>query len=499
MRAAGGMMLAPGILRQDASRPAVASGTASGDLTRDRAVVWGRTDRRARMLVEWSTTESFQDVRRVRGPETAGGAGFTARVDLQVPQGERIFYRVQFEDLSDARNLSLPAAGSFLSAPRQARDVTFAWSADTVGQGWGINLEWGGMRMYDTIRRARPDFFIHCGDTIYADGPVAAEVRLSDGTLWRNLVTPAKSKVAETLDEFRGNYAYNHLDGHVRRFNAEIPQLVLWDDHEVRNNWFPGMSLADDDRYAEKNARVLAANARRAFLEFSPIRLAPDAIPPIYRSSSYGPLLEVFAIDLRTYRAPNSANSQPVAGADTVHAGARQLAWLTRALQASRATWKVIASDLPIGLIVRDGDAAFEAIANGDGQPLGREHEIAGLLRFIREQKIQNVVWVTGDVHYAAAHHYDPERARFKDFQPFWEFVAGPLHAGTFGPNALDGTFGPELRFASVPPGSPPNQPPSAGLQFFGFVRIAAGTKMMTVDLRNLAGQTIYSVDLEPA
>lgn len=499
MRAAGGMMMAPGILRQDASRPTVASGTASGDLTRDRAVVWGRTDRRARMLVEWSTTESFQNVRRVRGPETAAGAGFTARVDLQVPPGERIFYRVQFEDLSDARNLSLPAAGSFLSAPRQARDVTFAWSADTVGQGWGINLEWGGMRMYDTIRRARPDFFIHCGDTIYADGPVAAEVRLPDGTLWRNLVTPAKSKVAETLDEFRGNYAYNHLDDHVRRFNAEIPQLVLWDDHEVRNNWFPGMSLDADDRYAEKNARVLAANARRAFLECSPIRLAPGAIPPIYRSSSYGPLLEVFAIDLRTYRAPNSANRQPVAGADTVHAGARQLAWLKRGLQASRATWKVIASDLPIGLIVRDGDTAFEAIANGDGPPLGREHEIASLLRFIRQQKIQNVVWVTGDVHYAAAHHYDPERARFKDFQPFWEFVAGPLHAGTFGPNALDGTFGPELRFSSVLPGSPPNQPPSAGLQFFGFVRIAAGSKVMSVDLRNLAGQTIYSVDLEPA
>ena len=70
-------------------------------------------------------------------------------------------------------------------------------------------------------------------------------------------------------------------------------------------------------------------------------------------------------------------------------------------------------------------------------------------------ERIRNVVWVTGDVHYAAAHHYDPQRARFKEFDPFWEFVAGPLHAGTFGPNDLDGTFGPELRFSSVKPGSP--------------------------------------------
>ena len=140
-----------------------------------------------------------------------------------------------------------------------------------------------------------------------------------------------------------------------------------------------------------------------------------------------------------------------------------------------------------------------KAIANGDaGPPLGRELEIADLLRFMQQERIRNVVWVTGDVHYAAAHHYDPQRARFKEFDPFWEFVAGPLHAGTFGPNELDETFGPEVKFSSVEAGSPGNRPPSDGLQFFGFTRIRRATRVMTVDLRNLAGETIYSVDLEP-
>ena len=134
-----------------------------------------------------------------------------------------------------------------------------------------------------------------------------------------------KSKVAETLEEYRGNYTYNMLDDNVRRFNAEIPQLVLWDDHEVKNNWYPGMSLDADDRYTQKDPRVLAANARRAFLEHSPIRLSPGALPPIYRSCSYGPLLDVFAIDLRTYRGPHTSNRQPAANAETVPAGARQL------------------------------------------------------------------------------------------------------------------------------------------------------------------------------
>ena len=159
----------------------------------------------------------------------------------------------------------------------------------------------------------------------------------------------------------------------------------------------------------------------------------------------------------------------------------------------------MIASDLPIGLIVRDGATAFEAIANGDaGAPLGRELEVADLLSFIRRQRIRNVVWVTGDVHYAAAHHYDPQRALFKDFDRFWEFVAGPLHAGTFGPSELDATFGPEARFSSVKPGSPGNRPPSDGFQFFGLTKISGGTRVMTVELRNLGGETIYTVNLDP-
>ncbi|TNY05905.1 alkaline phosphatase, partial [Escherichia coli] len=86
------------------------------------------------------------------------------------------------------------------------------------------------------------------------------------------------------------------------------------------------------------------------------------------------------------------------------------------------------------------GRPRWEAIANGDGPALGRELETARLLTRIRQAGIKNVVWVTADVHYCAAHHYSPERAVYKDFDPFWEFVAGPLNAGSFGPNPLDNT-----------------------------------------------------------
>ena len=125
----------------------------------------------------------------------------------------------------------------------------------------------------------RPDFFIHSGDTIYADAPIAAEVKLPDGTLWKNLVTEEKSKPAETLAEFRGNFKYNLLDQNLLAFNAEVPMFAQWDDHEVSNNWWPG---EDADRRNEhrqtcitrtSNALLLAARASRAFHEYMPLRV----------------------------------------------------------------------------------------------------------------------------------------------------------------------------------------------------------------------------------
>ena len=151
---------------------------------------------------------------------------------------------------------------------------------------------------------------------------------------------------------------------------------------------------------------------------------------------------------------------------------------------------------MPLGLTVKDGPL-YEAVANGDdGPPLGRELEVASLLRFIRDRRIRNVVFITGDVHYCAAHHYDPARARFTEFNPFWEFVAGPAHAGTFGPAELDRTFGPAVKFVGIPKGMKGNRPPSDGLQFFGTLRVDAKTHALTATLRNAAGDTLYKVEL---
>jgi alkaline phosphatase D len=169
----------------------------------------------------------------------------------------------------------------------------------------------------------------------------------------------------------------------------------------------------------------------------------------------------------------------------------------------SRATWKVIAADMSISLVVAydtDRNWGIEAVAQGnDGAPRGRELEIADILSFIKRADIRNTLWITTDVHYTAAHYFDPNKAAFQDFEPFWEFVSGPIHAGTFGPNKLDKTFGPQLVFQKAPTKEQGlNLPPSYGLQFFGHVVIDGTTEVMTVTLKDVSDNALWSTKLEP-
>ena len=166
-------------------------------------------------------------------------------------------------------------------------------------------------------------------------------------------------------------------------------------------------------------------------------RATPAEPGRVYRKIPYGPLLDVFMLDMRSYRGPNSDNTQtsygpgdyiPRPAADRL-AEARAEG-LARDLEGDRRRH----ADRPDRATTTTRKWGVEAVAQGDGPPLGRELEIADLLSFIKRDGIRNTVWLTADVHYTAAHYYDPSQAQFQDFEPFWEFVSGPLHAGTFGP-----------------------------------------------------------------
>ncbi|MFE5839932.1 alkaline phosphatase D family protein [Arthrobacter sp. NPDC056493] len=526
--AAGAAAVAPSlVVPAHAARPAAVplvrnrltlpSGISTGDVTTNSGVLWSRASGAGRLIANLVAVDEGGSALRgsrafsrvLRGTTASDATDFTSKIAARdLPAGTRFALTMHFEDPDG--NAGEAARGSFSTAPGSKansswsrsngtkRGQSFVWTGDTAGQGWGINEEIGGMRGYAAMLAAKPDFFIHSGDTIYADGPIAAQVTEPDGQVWRNLVTEEVSKVAETLEEYRGRHRYNMMDKNIRALYAEVPVIAQWDDHETHNNWYPGQILTDS-RYTERRVDVLAARGRQAWQEYQPIAQLSDGstgFEParIYRKITRGPQLDVFCLDMRTFKDPNTDGKET----NLTHIlGQEQADWLIREVSKSRATWKVISADLPLGIIVPDGPVNQESLSNRDaGAPLGKELEIARVLSAFKRNRVKNVVWLTADVHYTAAHHYSPERAAFHDFDPFWEFVGGPINAGSFGPNQMDATFGPEVVFSRA--GAYAGESPRSGeSQYFGHVDLGEDD-VFSVTLRNANGAVIFRKDLNP-
>lgn len=493
--AAGWRGWPPGQVRQ---RLSLTHGARSGEVTTSSAVLWARSSGRGRMSV--GLDSNGRRLRSVRGPWVDHRSDHTGRVTLRgLAPGRRYDATIWFT--GDGGAAGQTQRVSFSTAPIHAAPTTLVWSGDTCGQGFGINEELGGLTTYAAMQRTHPDLFVHCGDTIYADLEIPPTVPEESGHVWRNIVSDGVEKVAETLEEFRGRHRYVLQDQHVQSLYATVPTIAQWDDHETTNNWYPGEVL-DDDRYTERRCDVLARRGRRAWQEYMPVPVSTlvdrrgdgHASGRIYRKVPRGQHLDLFVLDMRSYRGGNDIYRSKPQGI----LGPAQEKWLTQSVIESRATWKVISADLPLSIPSNRYDD-LDGLCNGDdGLPIGREPELARILSAWKRAGVRGVVFITADVHYTAVHHYSPERAAFTDFEPFWEFVAGPLAAETFPRKdaLLDKTFGPQVVF-SKGNDSARRQSPRDGNQFFGHLAIdAAGA--LTVRLHDASGAALFKHTIDP-
>lgn len=203
-----------------------------------------------------------------------------------------------------------------------------------------------------------------------------------------------------------------------------VPVFVQWDDHEVTNNWWPQEVMGEPLYDVGTAVNGMFANSLQAFYEFNPIK--ENSL--IYRKQRFNEHIEIFFVDYRSYRDPNPDNTSPNAAAMM---GQEQLDWLLEGLKTSTATWKIISSHDPFG-IVTGGEGDYDAFGNEDAAILGREFEFKTLLEAIETNNIANVISLTSDVHFTAHVSMDPERAEggFTDYKVLDEFVIGPIHAG---------------------------------------------------------------------
>lgn len=517
------LLCAPSLLLARGDTPAAVYAQA-GDVTATSAVVWGRCNEEveAYLVVDLDTspegfTDTFEfedlddDLAAKLGPLVklvTNASDYTGSLVVDGLQPDTsYFYRVRCVSRpANAANLhvEIGPVQTFDTAPAsdQASSVSFVWGADLAGQGWGRNPELtittvdgeeiqGGYVIYEIMSKLHPDFAIFQGDNIYADNPIPPEIEIPPevgGGRWIN--DPAKDFVAITLDEFRENWKYNLGDEKLYQFLSETPIYTQWDDHEVTNNWYPG-EILEEEPYNGIAADLLAERAKQALFEYNPI-----GDRNIFRKAQHGQHMELFLLDERSFREPNPENSDPD-GIEML--GHEQFEWLKRSLKDSTATWKVISTHDPLS-IVTGGEDDRDAWAQGDAEVLGREVQLSQLLQFIKDEEIKNVVYITSDVHFTAAVNYDPEQAVFKEFDSFYEFVIGPVHAGAFGPGELDPSFGSSYEYLRAPgteePPLPGNLPPPY-LQSFGYAEVS-DTGQLTVLLIDITGEVLYEKVLDP-
>ena len=101
------------------------------------------------------------------------------------------------------------------------------------------------------------------------------------------------------LDDYRRRYAQYRSDPDLQALHAALPFIVVWDDHELHNDW-------DTSVFTDEPGRFEAAS--RAWFEYQPVW--PTDGTRIHRSFRWGRLGELFVLDSRQHRTPSIGVSQ---------------------------------------------------------------------------------------------------------------------------------------------------------------------------------------------
>ena len=310
--------------------------------------MWARADRPSRMWVELERGRAGAGARR-RAGRRPHGQGRAARP----PARHDVPFRVVFEELRRPGAVSEPVAGACARRPADARGVSFLWSGDLAGQGWGINPDAGGIASSAHGRARRRTSSSISGDIVYADMPLAPSVALADGGRGRTSSRRRRRRSPRRSTSTAASYAYNLHGRGVPRVRGRACRRST-SGTTTRSRTAGTRRGLDDRGGSEQRVDVLAARAKQAFFDWVPTHPhgrrsggrstagSPTARCSMSSSSTCGPSA------IRTGR-----TGTPIRSAAS--SARRSAQWLERELAASTATWKVLANDLPLGLVIPDG------------------------------------------------------------------------------------------------------------------------------------------------
>jgi len=371
-------------------------GVASGDPDATSVVLWtrlapdplsggGMPGVDVDVLWEASGTAEFAEVVASEIVTARADQGHTLHVLAPLEAGEW-YYRFRVAD-----HVS-PVGRAHVTPPvgEEVEGVRFAAASCQ-------NYANGHYAAHRDIAEQQPDFVVWLGDYIYESaGPVRenADARIHLG--------PEPTDV----ESYRNRYARYKSDPHLQAAHAACPWFVIWDDHEVENN-YAGLVPQDPADAATFAARRSAAY--QVWWEHTPTRLdppsGPDAEYRIYRDAQWGDLVELALLDGRQYRTDQACGDvalsltpacSEVNDPGRTMLGAEQQEWLLGTLEDSTAVWNVIGNQVVLADATLNG--AVLNYDQWDGYPAARSE----LLHSLAKRGIPNVVVLTGDIHLAA-------------------------------------------------------------------------------------------------
>jgi len=367
-------------------------GIASGDPIAGAVLIWTRvtqgddylpgSGRGKDVAVRWQVAKDAVFRRVVKAGETTArrDRDHTVKVDVTgLDPGTTYHYRFKaLGDVSPTGRMRTAAATGELQ-----RNLRFGLASCA-------NWEAGHFSAYGFMaEREDLEFILHMGDYLYEYGP---------GTYGEEGIGRVHSPDHEivSLADYRVRHAQYKTDPDLMAAHSMHPFISAWDDHEVTNDtWREGAENHQEDEgdFVKRRNR-----AYRAYFEWMPLRKPKPRIDPhrIYRRGRFGQLADLHMLDTRQYR-----DKQPESQSDTSRddpertiTGDAQMGWLKDGLAADRAQWHLVGNQLMITPWETGEEVPFNVDA-WDGYTADR----AELLGHVQDKEIQNVVFLTGDIH----------------------------------------------------------------------------------------------------
>jgi alkaline phosphatase D len=440
----------------------ITHGIASGDVTDHSAVIWSRANKQAQMHIQYATNSNFSSSSKSLTITTNVNetTDFTGHVNIDGLRPNTLYYyRVWFTGqgqnsknndsskgsiFSDTYSSSM--TGTFRTSPENSTNKTirFVIGGDLGGHRYCRRVDLG-YPIFSIMKALSPDFFIFNGDQIYGDDVCPAHQGPEDVVGWYNIqgnfpsITDENvnwANLSQLQDIYNKHWEYNRVDPHLQSLLQNTSLYSQADDHEVVNDYGGNWSYLSNETKDRIGFPNLVKAGLQAFFNFSPLNQnnnnREEEAKRIYRSFNWGKNLDLFLLDAHSYRSRSELDDTSENNKTLL--GKVQLQWLKEKLLNSTTTWKVISTDVPFTIpscfTKQLGCDSWATNSSAFKKTFVRERN--DLLKFLDDNNIKNVVFITTDVHFPANIIVDEDPNNDGDRIILYEIVSGPFAAITY-------------------------------------------------------------------